>query len=419
MSELPRKLLIIGGGVYAARLCEELATVASLPPLEIVIHARRPLRTAVIARHAARRVALSRSDWIVRSADELGTAAEGVDMVVLLARVGGLRARAWDETFPTFYGGTGDEGLGPGGMANAWRTGPVLRPIASTIRLVAPHARVLNLMAPLGITTRLLVELGLDATGLCELPMTSGRDFFAGPEGRSDYLHYAGINHLGWFWPADPIGERSLLRAIDLGHLDRRTFERFGAAPLRYYYELFDLPAAQRLGLTRPHGRAAALTRVADDLFAAMAATPGRDLPWDARPTPWHEHAIIPAVSVTLGVSRWKGTANLRNEGRLPYLPDAATIELRATWSGRAVAPIIPPPPPPPVAAFLEQVAAAEAQTYHAMLTRRPQELIKALRLLPLELPEQHTRDLVRCICGTARPPPTTAPAVRSPPPPL
>ena len=67
-----------------------------------------------------------------------------------MIRVGGLAARQADEDLSRRFGVPGDEGLGPGGAANALRTLPVLAELAADLRRVAPGATVLNLVSPLG-----------------------------------------------------------------------------------------------------------------------------------------------------------------------------------------------------------------------------------------------------------------------------
>ncbi len=57
-------------------------------------------------------------------------ASSGADVIVLMIRVGGLAARRDDEDLSRRFGMPGDEGLGPGGAANALRTLPVLAELA-------------------------------------------------------------------------------------------------------------------------------------------------------------------------------------------------------------------------------------------------------------------------------------------------
>src|SRR5439155_2692475 len=74
---------------------------------------------------------------------------------------------------------------------------------------------------------------------------------------------YGGLNHLGWFWEVR-LGDRDLLACVagavtspgDPSPVDRPTLERYQAAPLRYFYEVFDRQTGRRLGLERQPGRA-------------------------------------------------------------------------------------------------------------------------------------------------------------------
>src|SRR5215470_13184783 len=71
-----------------------------------------------------------------------------VDYVLNQMRVGGLEARAHDETFPQELGMPGEETVGPGGFANALRTIPVVNAVLRIVSEVAPNAIVLNLTNP-------------------------------------------------------------------------------------------------------------------------------------------------------------------------------------------------------------------------------------------------------------------------------
>ena len=128
MGDSPLGITIVGGGVYAPRLCEALAHTLPAAVARLSLSARHPARLQVLAAHAAGRLSAIRPEWSVVAAPSLAAALEHSSLVVLLARVGGFAARAWDEEFPRRYGLVGDEGLGPGGIANAWRTIPELDP---------------------------------------------------------------------------------------------------------------------------------------------------------------------------------------------------------------------------------------------------------------------------------------------------
>jgi 6-phospho-beta-glucosidase len=404
MSELPLGVAIVGGGVYTPRLCEALARAIPTRAVRLSLAARDQSRLRALAVHAGKRLSGMKPGWSVAAAPSLDAALKGASLVVLLARIGGFAARAWDEEFPSRYGLVGDEGLGPGGIANAWRTVPELDRIAGAILRVAPEARILNLMAPLGITTRLLLDRRLAVVGLCELPVITLQRWLAragAAPGRTRW-RYAGLNHLGWFWDLEA-GGRDLLQLLadspDLAGegfpIDGATLGHFHAAPLRYYYEIFDPGARARLGLERRPGRAWELSELADTLLGRFAAEPGEDQPEaDRRPTPWLDLAVAPVAAAMLGGPPQENFVNLRNGNLLPELPADQIVELAATFTELDVQPVRPGPLPPDVAGFLQRIAEVEARAYDAAIRRDPDLLAEAIGALPLPIGSAEARDL-------------------------
>jgi 6-phospho-beta-glucosidase len=343
-----------------------------------------------------------RPGWTVEGDTDLALAAADADLVVLLVRVGGLEARAWDETFPRRFGLVGDEGLGPGGIANAWRTIPELEQIADTLRRVAPQARVLNLMGPLGMTTRLLLERKLHTYGLCELPDSTVRFWLSRLDhsGSPPTWHYAGLNHLGWFWNFH-LGRRDALslladqqRSGDPYPVDRSTLAEFHAAPLRYFYQIFRPDLALQQGLVRSSNRARELRELSETLIAQFERRPGSDLPPGVRPTPWLDRAVAPVSAALLGGEPHRGFVNLINADLLPELPPEQVIEVAAIFDRNGVSPIKPGPMPPPVARFLAQAGRAESLAYQASITRSGELLEAAMRSLPLAISADRAKEL-------------------------
>lgn len=395
-------IAIVGGGLFTPRLCEALAQAIDLPEVELRLSARRQERLRIIANHSARRLAPARPGWSVQPALSLEAACEAASIIILLVRVGGLEARAWDEAFPRQFGLVGDEGLGPGGVANAWRTVPELATIARTIKQVAPTTRIVNLMAPLGVTTRLLLDRGLDAIGLCELPLVTLKSWMTQPElaGGLESWHYGGLNHLGWYWDVRCRGQ-DVLRLVadhpvdDGAPIDRVTLDRYGAAPLRYFYEVFDREAGRRLKLERSAHRAAELSGLTETLIRRFAESPGGDIPEaEARRTPWLDQAAAPIVSALLGGSAHRGFANLRNDGKMSELPTDIVVEVPITVSSDGIRPVSPGPLPDRVRKFLHQAAHSESLSFQASEQRDPALLIEAIRALPLSIPEVAVQEL-------------------------
>jgi alpha-galactosidase/6-phospho-beta-glucosidase family protein len=263
---------------------------------------------------------------------------------------------------------------------------------------------VINLMAPLGMTTRLLLDEGLDAVGLCELPLLTLEAWLsrAGHPKTGASWHYAGLNHLGWFWQGSA-GPGDLYRAGadapsttgKTAPIDTPTLEKYGAAPLRYFYDVFDPAATTRLGLSRPPNRARQLIELSERLLERFAATPGSEIPEaNARPTPWLDRAVAPAIAALKGGPVYQGFANLRNQGKIPELPPGIVVELAASFSSSGISPVQPGALPTEVARFLRRAAEAEELAYVAAVNRDPRCLEQAIRALPLEIPESSVSPL-------------------------
>lgn len=397
---------ILGGGAYVARLVE-LIGASGLPPVEIRIHARDRDRLAAIAHHAAGRIAATGGNHSVRGCPELGDALAGATAVVLLVRVGGLAARAHDESFPARFAQIGDEGVGLGGMANAWRTLPVLEAMASQIAREAPSAHVLNLMAPLGVTTRLLVERGLRAIGLCELPTVTLARWRATAGGEAPALHYAGLNHLGFFWcPTMPALEHPVIRAaIAERHATAELVARFEGVPLHYFVDVFEPQLAHQLGRARRPGRANELAALQAVLVRRFVEQPGAITGELAqRPTPWFELAVVPALEAVLGGPRFVGPLDVPNTGALDEAPRETVVELFGSFDATVaeLAPIAPRPPA--VRDMLSRLAHAEDALYRAARARDRGLLHLSLDALPLAIRRADRERVLDCVCEAVPP---------------
>ena len=372
VADAPR-VVLVGGGVHVATLADELAARDDLPDhLTLALVARDPHRLRTIGEHVAARTGRRRPGWRVAWSDDLGVAARGATAVVLMVRAGGLAARAVDEGFPAEFGLVGDEGLGPGGMANALRTVPVVRGLGATLAEVAPDALVLNLVAPLPVTTRALVDVGVRTVGVCELP-TVVRDRLVRAGLAPDApLALGGLNHLSFWWDRDEPG-RLRDAALAAGLVDEATWDRFGAVPMPYFFRVMDPSAGDGLGIHQPAGRAGELQALADRALDAMAAGPGDDVAALAgRPTPWFDLAVVPVLAARLGGTPYSGPLNLPNAGRLRGVTSEVVVEA----PGRVTADVLdaggPVDLPPAVAGATAAWAAADDLLHRATLLLGP-----------------------------------------------
>lgn len=356
------KITFVGGGVYVPRACALLSQALGHARVDVCVTARHAERLRIIAQRA---VAATPAHWTVRGLPR-EAALDGADLVIVLARIGGLAARSWDESFPRLEGLPGDEGLGLGGIANTWRTLPALRRIGADMMARCPDALVLNLMAPLGTTTRLLVDLGLRAYGVCELPVVT-RDAL-GPKARK--AHYGGLNHLGWFWD-----------------------DALSPTPLKYFERIY---GAQRSAtpLVRRAEQLQLVSKRVLQRFEDGGGDPSEEVA--QRPTPWFDHALVPLVAAFYGGPPWDGSINTVNDGLIPELPSEVVVEVLAQVRRGSVDLEPPGPLPDEVASFLRPVARAESLSYQAAVDADQAKLLAAIRALPYDLDAARAARLAR-----------------------
>ena len=230
----------------------------------------------------------------LRTTTSLEDAVDGADAVLVAIRVGGGEARTVDEEVPLSIGVLGQETVGPGGIAFALRTIPVMRPIADVVRDRAPAAWFVNFTNPAGVVTEAVRDiLGDRAIGICDSPVALCARV-AAALGRMPHemaFDYAGLNHLGWLLAARTPGgddalpglltdDRALSRIAEARLFGPDRLRALGAVPNEY---LVYLERAEEIMLTfrrdgtrgatvQAQQRAFFLDAPPDDPAAALAA---------------------------------------------------------------------------------------------------------------------------------------------------
>ncbi|TKD50154.1 family 4 glycosyl hydrolase [Sphingomonas baiyangensis] len=323
-------MTIVGGGVWILQLIRLLVEAPDCPPLDIRLVAIDADRLSIIAGYGAK-IVRARDGWCV-SATTLATALEGAEVCILMLRQGNSAAREIDESFPARFGMVGDEGLGLGGFANAYRTMPTMTSIAGKMRRYAPNALTINLVAPLGLTTRALHVADVSAVGLCELPMTTEADLRATFDS-CDHdlpLDYAGLNHLGWFWSPDRAPSQLFARAIAKGMADAATVGGFGAMPLKYHAKMIsDRDRTIGAGASR----ARQLRDIATKAVEAVRQGQNPERLLRARSMPWLDQALTPLLLAVLNNNIWRGFVNIPAGQASTWCCSDTVIEARGTVS--------------------------------------------------------------------------------------
>ncbi|WP_040282684.1 6-phospho-beta-glucosidase [Tessaracoccus massiliensis] len=262
------KLVILGGGgfrvplVYDAVATHEVVMSDGSPFIEeVVLYDTSQHRLDGIQRVIQARAAQLDAPPSLRASTDLRDALAGADFVFSAIRVGGPEGRVQDERVALNLGLLGQETIGPGGLAYALRTIPVMMEVAEAIADVAPNAWTINFTNPAGIVTQAMRRvLGERVVGICDTPIGLVRRVsrllgvsLEHDQSRVDY-DYLGLNHLGFLRSVSVDGldrlpeilaDDARLEEIEEARLIGKDFVRaLGALPNEYLYYYFHTDAA-------------------------------------------------------------------------------------------------------------------------------------------------------------------------------
>ena len=399
------RIAIIGGGsAYMPGLAFSFARESErFPDAELVLHdidaealdVQARLTESILRARAARPLA-------VQSTTELEQALDGADIVLTSFRPGGLVARHLDESIPPDYGVVGQETTGPGGLAMAMRSIPVVLEIAETMRRVASdNALLLNYTNPVQLVTDALVRHGgVDAIGLCdqhggEIAFLSG---LIGADPHEMETDIWGTNHLTWTRAVrlrgEDVTERvfAALEALDPDDVDPywqpvvRLFPLYGLIPSRYlgYYGMHDEMLARYLGSGRTRAQ-----EIMDSLPPILASYREQADSDDPQPAPGrfsaeHGDFAVAVIVAALSEEPRRFVLNVPNRGAIDGLPDDAIVEVPCILRGREIERQHMGPMPEQVAGLVLQLTAHARLASEAAVTGSRQLALQALMAHPL-----------------------------------
>jgi 6-phospho-beta-glucosidase len=392
------KIAVVGGGsTYTPELVEGFVRRATRLPIDsLVLLDIDPERLSVVGGLAQRM--LDKLDWAGRLTltGDRDAAIDGADFVLIQLRVGGQATRLVDETLPLRFGVIGQETTGAGGFAKALRTVPVVLELAElTDRRAAPGAWIVDFTNPVGIVTQALLDHGHRAIGLCNVAINIQRTIaqrFGVPAERVE-LEHVGLNHLSWERAArvDGVDRLPELLATDAEWLAEHVgmpvelVRTLGAIPsyyLRYYYETAKVVSDQRDGHTRAQDVMDIEARLLD-LYRDQSLAEKPALLADRGGAYYSEAAAQLIASLHDGAGDIQ-VVDMRNDGALPDLPDAAVVEIpaRIDRDGAHALPLAPLAPE--MRGLVQAVKAYEELTVEAARSGDRRTALRALIANPL-----------------------------------
>ena len=422
------RLCIVGGGGFRTPFVYQalLRDTGSPRISEVVLHDVDEDRLGTITR-----ILTELADGVpeapsVVSTTSLPGAIEGSDFVFAAIRVGGLAGRRSDEHVALDLGVVGQETTGPGGLAYAMRTVPVMMEVARLMRELAPDAYLVNFTNPAGIVTEAVQSvLGHRVLGICDTPAGMGRRVTAALalDPSLVQLDYVGLNHLGWLrrvlYDGTDVLPRLLADETALATLEEAEIfgtawiRALGAIPneyLHYYY--CHREAVRRLRATDTRGdqlarsqtdffrsarsagtgvarlwREAATARSASYMREARSSGPERRTGSESQADPPDEGYAGVALAVMAALSRDEPATlilNVRNGTTLAGLPADAVVEVRTRVDASGVHPQPVPAPSLHQLGLMQQVKAVERHAIAAALRGSREQALLAFALHPL-----------------------------------
>lgn len=381
------RLVVLGGSSVATpQLFAALKAQAPDVPFHITLVARDENKLARVGQVSAN---LATENLRVEWTTDPARALDGADFVLNQIRVGGLAARAFDESFPQQFNIPGEETVGPGGFANALRTVPVCLEYARAVERRVPEAWFVNLTNPASIVQAALERTTrLRVVSVCDSPVTLIENVarLVGAAVNEFNMDYVGMLHFGWIVGVRRDGvnlmPRALERVAELPGLvaDPHIVQAIGAIPhpyLNYFLAPDVMLARQR---AKGHTRAQELQELESQILDAYQA--GSYEMANKRAAVWYEKIVVPVLLALLRGG--EQIVNARNGTAIPWLPPDTNIEARSTINSRGVVPQAAASAPRDVQAMVQLNAAYESLVVDAILEDSYETAWRALRLNPL-----------------------------------
>ncbi|NPV39929.1 MAG: iron-containing alcohol dehydrogenase [Anaerolineae bacterium] len=387
------KLCVLGGSALATpMLFESMGRQNARGSYQVCLHGRDSQRLAMVKKISEKITCqFPDLDLSITATLDMREAIEGAAFILNQIRVGGLKARLFDETFPRKYGIPGEETVGPGGFSNALRGIPVVLDHCKTIEKYAPQAVMLNLMNPSSLIQYAVTRYtSVNVVGTCDTPVSTCRmvsNALGLPKDKSR-VSWFGMHHFGWLFDLAVDGQ-SRLDAV-FGQLERManlgvdpeivTALRAIPAPYLKYYFHPDRMLAMTEG-RKP--RAEQLIEVFAQLENAMDHwSEGQPLDFmQQRGAGWYDKIVVPTLLALAEKRESDLILSVGNEDSVAWLPKSAVIEAPVAISeGKIGRPRIPASIPEDIQGMIMRNCAYEMLAVEAIVEHDRSKALRALQ---------------------------------------
>jgi 6-phospho-beta-glucosidase len=390
MQERTKAVVWGGSAVATPELVDVLSREAvGAGPIDLVLVGRTREKLEIVGTLCQRMAERGEADLSVSFTTDMETALADADYIINQIRVGGMEARAFDESFPRRFGIPGEETVGPGGFANALRTVPVVLNNSQLVEKLAPQAVLLNLTNPSSFVQYAVRRYtNVRVIGVCDSPvslMEAIAQLLDIPLPELSFS-YVGMHHFGWItrvlWRGQDMMPQVLARVDEIPKLEiaPRILQAIGAIPspyLKYYFH------PDRI-LAKTQGRP---TR-AKQLIGVQAAMleqykswtlPGKPDALVRRGAVWYRKIVVPVLLAMIKDARQPFIVSVDNGSAIPWLPEDAIVELPAIVGADGAFPLATGEVPADVKAMVQMNAAYEMLTVEAIVERSYKKALRAL----------------------------------------
>ena len=317
---------------------------------EIVLYGRPGAKLDTVGAFCQRIVRKSGYPGAVSTSADFDEAVSGARYVVNHIRVGGMLARARDETLPVKAGMIGDDTIGAGGIACALRTLPVVLDFAKRLETINPEAHFINLTNPQGTVVEALGRLsGLKVVGPCDAPasmLNKVAELLAcAPQDlRMDYF---GMNHLGWIQDIKLHGRSHMLevlehieRADDDG-FDKVLIDLFRMIPINKVWMYFHRDRLLKKQQSSHRSRGQTLRAAEKQILRLYQDKSLSELPelTRQRNAVWYDQTIVPLIQAFESKQDRELILCVRNDGAVRDLPEECSVEAPVKVGKRGIRP--------------------------------------------------------------------------------
>lgn len=424
------KLTVVGAGgirmpLFVRSLLRRVARGTNITTLAMSdIRADRLAIMGDLTRHLVHEAG---DPFAVQVESDLDRALEGANAVVTTIRPGFEEGRITDETICKEAGILGQETVGAGGFAMAWRSVPDLLHICRRTRAVTDNALILNFTNPAGMVTQAMHDAGFhEVVGICD-SADNVKDFVAlsyNVDVQRLRTRVFGLNHLSASMQVRLDDEDITAQLMDddafldkwFGIFGRDLVRELGAFPNEYLYYYLLADQAVPAVLAEAETRGSKTLRLTERFFAAtkdaaLAGDPARllehhaaciakreasymDYAWketDRRQRPDHHLAegegyagvaldVIEATTVRPADI----ALSTPNRGAVRWLADHDVVEITCRVDESGLTPLAPPHVPARLAALVHEIKIFETLTVMSMRHRSTRTALYALESHPL-----------------------------------